>query len=55
MRLQMHLQFGFVVESLVWTKGNVQLTIFADGEPRVKLFFIFRGKGKRISLKERLQ
>ena len=51
--------------STVWVRGGqsgldkrqctVQLTIFADGEPRVKPFLIFRGKGKRISLKERLQ
>ena len=34
---------------------TVQLTIFADGKPRVKPLIIFRGKGKRISLKERVQ
>lgn len=49
----------------VWVRGGqsgldkrqctAQLTIFADGEPRVKPFIIFRGKGKRISIKERLQ
>ena len=45
--------------STVWVRGGldkrqctVQLTIFADGEPRVKPFIIFRGKGK---MKERLQ
>lgn len=51
--------------STVWVRGGqsgldkrqctVQLTIFADGEPRVKPLLIFRGKGKRISLRERLQ
>ena len=34
---------------------TVQLTIFADGKPRVKPLLIFRGTGKRISLRERLQ
>lgn len=29
-------------------QSTVQLTIFADGEPRVKLLLIFRGKGLRI-------
>lgn len=47
----------------VWHRGaqsgldkrqcTVQLTIFADGEPRVKPFLIFRGKGLRISQAER--
>ena len=32
---------------------TVQLTIFADGEPRVKPLVIFRGTGKRISKKEK--
>ena len=51
--------------STVWVRGGqsgldkrqctIQLTIFADWEPRVKPFIIFRGKGKRISMKERLQ
>ena len=31
---------------------TVQLTLFADGEPRVKPLLIFRGKGKRIALSE---
>ena len=31
---------------------TVQLTIFADGEPRIKPFIIFKGTGKRISAKE---
>lgn len=48
--------------STVWVRGGqsgldkrqctAQLTIFADGEPRVKPFLIFRGKGK---IRERLQ
>ena len=51
--------------STVWVRGGqsgldkrqctVQLTIFADGQPRVKPLLIFRGKGKRISLREQLQ
>ena len=51
--------------STVWVRGGgsgldkrqctAQLTIFVDGEPRVKPLLIFRGKGKRISLKEQLQ
>ena len=51
--------------SMVWVRGQAsglekrqctaQLTIFADGEPRVKPLLIFRGKGKRIGLRERLQ
>ena len=32
---------------------TVQLTIFTDGEPRVKPLLIFRGKGLRISQTER--
>lgn len=32
---------------------TAQLTVFADGEPRVKPMMIFRGTGKRISLVER--
>ena len=34
---------------------TVQLTIFADGEPRVKPMLIFRGKGKHITLHEKLR
>lgn len=30
---------------------TAQLTLFADGEPRVKPLLIFKGKGKRISIK----
>ena len=49
----------------VWVRGGAsgldkrqctaQLTIFADGEPRVKPLLIFRGKGKCISMREQLQ
>ena len=49
----------------VWTRttgsGNekrqctVQLTVFADGEPRVKPLLIFKGTGKRISDKKTKQ
>ena len=47
-------------ECSVWVRGGasgldkrqctVQLTLFGDGEPRVKPLLIFRGKGKRIAL-----
>ena len=33
----------------------VQLTIFADGKPRVKPLLIFRGTGKRIPFREHLK
>ena len=33
---------------------TVQLTIFADGEPKIKPLLIFRGKGLRISLREKV-
>ena len=46
----------------VWVRGassgldkrqcTVQLTIFADGKPRVKPLLIFRGTGKRIPFRE---
>ena len=46
----------------VWVRGassgldkrqcTVQLTIFADGKPRIKPLLIFRGTGKRIPLRE---
>jgi hypothetical protein len=46
-------------ERSVWVRGGaseldkcqctVQLTLFADGEPRMKPLLIFRGTGKRIS------
>ena len=49
-------------ERSVWVRGGAsgldkrqctaQLTLFADGEPRVKPLLIFRGKGKRIALSE---
>ena len=49
----------------VWVQGGssgldkrqctVQLTLFADGIPRVKPLLIFRGTGKRISLREQLK
>jgi hypothetical protein len=50
--------------SAIWVHGKgsgqkrqctAQLSIFTDGEPRVKPLLIFRGQGKRISLKETLQ
>ena len=31
-----------------------QITLFADGEPRVKPLLIFKGKGKRISFREKV-
>ena len=34
---------------------TVQLTLFADGEPRVKPLVIFRGKGKRIPFSEQVK
>jgi hypothetical protein len=47
----------------VWVKGTgsgldkrqctVQLTIFADGVPRIKPLVIFRGTGKRIKKSEK--
>ena len=52
-------------EQSVWVRGGgsgldkrqctVQLTLFADGEQRVKPLLIFRGKGKRISFAEQLK
>ena len=51
-------------DKTVWVKGGAsgldkrqctaQLTIFADGKPRVKPLLIFKGKGKRISLREKV-
>ena len=45
----------------VWVKSGasgrqctVQIAIFADGEPRVKPLLIFRGKGLRISMREKV-
>ena len=50
--------------STVWVRGGasgldkrqctVQLTIFANGEPRVKPLIIFRGKGKRITFRAKV-
>ena len=34
---------------------TVQLTVFADGEPKVKQSLIFKGSGKRISDEETKQ
>lgn len=39
--------------SLEKRQCTVQLTIFADGEPCVKPLIIFRGKGKRLTKKEK--
>ena len=46
-------------DKTVWVRGGgsgidkrqctAQITLFADGEPRVKPLLIFKGKGKRIS------
>lgn len=51
-------------ERSVWVRGGAsglekrqctaQLTIFADGEPRVKPLLIFRGMGKQITLAEKV-
>ena len=51
-------------DKTVWVRGGasglekrqctVQLTIFADGEARIKPLLIFRGKGLRISLREKV-
>ena len=51
--------------SSVWVRGaasgldkrqcTAQVTIFADGVPRVKPLLVFKGQGKRISMRERLQ
>ena len=35
-------------------QSTVELTLFADGEPRVKPLLIFRGKGKCITLNEKV-
>ena len=52
-------------EKTVWVRGGasgmekrqctVQLTIFADGEPRVKPLIIFKGKGPRIPFREKVK
>ena len=36
-------------------QNTIQLTIFSDGEPRVKPLVIFRGKGQQNSLAERVR
>ena len=36
-------------------QATVQLTIYADGEPRVKPMIIFRGAGQHISQQEKQQ
>ena len=51
-------------DKTVWVRGGssglekrqctVQLTIFADGEPQIKPLLIIRGKGLRISLREKV-
>ena len=51
-------------EKNVWVRGGasglekrqctVQVTIFADGQPGVKLLIIFKGTGKQITLYERV-
>ena len=51
-------------EPTIWVRGGqsgldkrqctIQLTLFADGEPRVKPLLIFRGKGKRITFNEKV-
>ena len=53
-------------ETSVWVRGGggggfryerhctVQLTLFADGVPRVKTMLIFKGTVKRITLSERV-
>ena len=52
-------------ERSVWVRGGasglekrqctVQLTLFVDGEPRVKPLLIFRGQGKSIALSEQVR
>ena len=51
-------------DKTVWVRGGAsglekrqctaQITLFADGEPRVKPLLIFKGKGKRISFREKV-
>ena len=48
--------FGLGVQSLGLGSDNALFSLqFADGVARVKPLIIFRGKGKRISLKETVQ
>ena len=52
-------------DKTVWVRGGAsgldkrqctaQITLFADGEPRVKPLLIFKGKGKRISFREKVR
>ena len=52
-------------DKTVWVRGaasgldkrqcTAQITLFADGEPRVKPLLIFKGKGKRITLREKVR
>lgn len=51
-------------DKTVWVRGGAssldkrqctaQITLFADGVPRVKPLLIFKGKGKRITLREKV-
>ena len=51
-------------DKTVWVRGGAsgldkrqctaQITLFADGVPRVKSLLIFEGKGKRFTLRERV-
>ena len=55
---------GGTYADTVWVHGGAsglekrqctaQITVFADGEPRVKPLLIFRGKGERISFREKV-
>ena len=52
-------------EKTIWVRGSAlglekrqctaQITLFADGVPRIKSMLIFKGKGKRISLAEKVR
>lgn len=46
---------GCEEEHLDSINDTVQLAIFADGEPRIKPLVIFRGKGLRITFREKLE
>ena len=51
-------------DKTVWVRGGAlglekrqctaQITLLTDGEPRVKPLLIFKGKGKQISLREKV-
>ncbi len=57
--------FSLKGKSTIWVRGGqsgydkrqctVQLTVFSDGNPRVKPLIIFRGAGKRLSVNEKQQ